>query len=158
MIDLIYNFDQGDSFDDLLPENVKIAFTNGCYDLLHSGHVSIFKYCKTLADFLVVGLNSDKSVTRLKGPLRPIVDQQQRALVVASIRYVDMVVIFSEDTPYELIKAVKPDYLVKGGDYQESEVVGHDLVPHTKIFPLIENLGTTNIVKRIIHRYCKKEC
>lgn len=158
MIDLIYNFNQGDSFDDLLPENVKIAFTNGCYDLLHSGHVSIFKYCRTLADFLVVGLNSDKSVTRLKGPLRPIVDQQQRALVVASIRYVDMVVIFSEDTPYELIKAVKPYYLVKGGDYQESEVVGHDLVPHTKIFPLIENLGTTNIVERIIHRYCKKEC
>jgi rfaE bifunctional protein nucleotidyltransferase chain/domain len=157
MNNLIFNFDQTDNFNQILPPQGKVVFTNGCFDLIHSGHIEIFKYCKTLGNFLVVGLNSDESVTRLKGSQRPIVDQQQRALIVASIRYVDVVVIFSESTPYNLIKTIQPDVLVKGGDYQISQVVGHDLVEKTIIFPLIENQGTSNIIENIIHRYCKKE-
>ena len=102
----------------------KIVFTNGCFDLLHAGHLHYLAEARALGHYLVIGLNSDDSVSRLKGPHRPIKDEKSRALLLASLFFVDMVVSFSEDTPLQLIKALRPDILVKGGDYTEETVVG----------------------------------
>jgi D-beta-D-heptose 7-phosphate kinase/D-beta-D-heptose 1-phosphate adenosyltransferase len=106
----------------------KVVFTNGCFDILHAGHVSYLAEAAALGDVLVVGLNSDASVKRLKGQSRPINNQQDRAKVLLALRAVDYVVIFEEDTPLELIKAIQPDVLVKGGDWQPKEIVGADIV------------------------------
>lgn len=102
----------------------KIVFTNGCFDLLHAGHLHYLAEARALGHYLVIGLNSDDSVSRLKGPHRPIKDEKSRALLLASLFFVDMVVSFSEDTPLQLIQALQPDVLVKGGDYTEETVVG----------------------------------
>ena len=102
----------------------KIVFTNGCFDILHAGHVSVLEFSRSKGDLLVVGLNSDASVRRLKGPTRPVNSQQDRALVLAGLESVSAVSIFEQDTPYELIKLVRPDVLVKGGDYKTGEIVG----------------------------------
>ncbi|HEX4508276.1 MAG TPA: bifunctional D-glycero-beta-D-manno-heptose-7-phosphate kinase/D-glycero-beta-D-manno-heptose 1-phosphate adenylyltransferase HldE [Alphaproteobacteria bacterium] len=106
----------------------QVVFTNGCFDLLHPGHISLLRQAKAAGDRLVVGLNSDASVARLKGPTRPVQDQDARALVLSALDCVDLVVIFGEDTPYELISALRPDVLVKGADYREDQVVGGDVV------------------------------
>ena len=106
----------------------KISFTNGCFDILHFGHVSYLEAAKKLNRVLVVGLNSDSSVKRLKGPQRPINSQKERAHVLAALECVDYVTIFNDDTPYELIKAVKPDVLIKGSDWKGKEVAGSDVV------------------------------
>jgi D-beta-D-heptose 7-phosphate kinase/D-beta-D-heptose 1-phosphate adenosyltransferase len=106
----------------------RVVFTNGCFDLLHPGHISLLRQAKAAGDRLVVGLNSDASVARLKGPTRPVQDQDARALVLSALDCVDLVVIFGEDTPIELIEALRPDVLVKGADYREDQVVGHDVV------------------------------
>jgi rfaE bifunctional protein nucleotidyltransferase chain/domain len=106
----------------------KVVFTNGCFDILHAGHVSYLAEAAALGDILVVGLNSDASVKRLKGQSRPVNKQQDRAKVLLALRAVDYVVIFEEDTPLELIKAIQPDVLVKGGDWQPKEIVGADIV------------------------------
>lgn len=105
-----------------------IVFTNGCFDLLHPGHLHLLSQAADLGDILLVGLNSDASVSRLKGPDRPIIPQDLRALHLASLFYVDGVVIFDEDTPLRLIKAIKPDVLVKGADYKEQDIVGAEFV------------------------------
>jgi D-beta-D-heptose 7-phosphate kinase/D-beta-D-heptose 1-phosphate adenosyltransferase len=105
-----------------------IVFTNGCFDLLHPGHLHLLSQAADLGDILVVGLNSDASVSRLKGPNRPIIPQNQRALHLASLFYVDGVVIFDEETPLHLIEAIKPDVLVKGADYEEQDIVGAEIV------------------------------
>ena len=109
-------------------KNLKIVFTNGCFDIVHRGHLDYLFKASGLGDILFVGLNSDDSVRRLKGENRPLQDQASRALLLASMEFIDYVCIFSEDTPYELIKAVQPDVLVKGSDYKPTEIVGYDIV------------------------------
>lgn len=128
---------------------MKIVFTNGCFDILHKGHVSYLKQSKALGDYLIVGLNSDASVKRLKGPKRPINNQEDRKFVLENLACVDEVIIFNEDTPYELIKKVKPNVLTKGGDYLIKDVVGHDIVELTYIIPYKNGYSTTNMIERI---------
>jgi D-beta-D-heptose 7-phosphate kinase/D-beta-D-heptose 1-phosphate adenosyltransferase len=130
-----------------------IVFTNGCFDLLHVGHITLLEDCRRFGSKLILGLNTDYSVTRLKGPTRPIVGERERARVMAALAAVDAVVLFDEDTPLELIRALKPNVLVKGGDYTIDTVVGHeDVAAHggrVEIVPTVEGFSTTNIVKKL---------
>ena len=126
----------------------KIVFTNGCFDILHAGHVSVLEFSRGKGDVLVVGLNSDASVKRLKGPSRPVNAQGDRALVLGALESVSAVCIFEEDTPYNLIKAVRPDVLVKGGDYKKSEIVGREFAGKVVRFPLLKGRSTTGIIKK----------
>lgn len=127
----------------------RIVFTNGCFDILHSGHIKILEAAKKLGDRLVVGLNSDKSVQRLKGPSRPLNKELDRATVLAGLEAVDKVVIFPEDTPAELLKSLRPDILVKGGDYKPHEVAGREFAGKLALIPLVKNRSTTAIIKRM---------
>jgi len=127
----------------------KIVFTNGCFDILHAGHVRYLETAKSFGDILIVGVNSDKSVRTLKGETRPINSEQDRALLIASLEAVDYVIIFNEDTPYELIKAIKPHTLVKGGDYEGQKVVGQDLVSELRLVNFVEGKSTTNTIEKI---------
>ena len=127
----------------------KIVFTNGCFDILHAGHVSVLEFSRSKGDVLVVGLNSDETVKRLKGPARPVNKQQDRALVLAALESVSYVCIFNEDTPYNLIKAVMPDVLVKGGDYKPSEIVGREFAGKVVRFALLKGRSTTGIIKKV---------
>jgi len=127
----------------------KIVFTNGCFDILHAGHVRYLETAKSFGDILMVGVNSDKSVRTLKGETRPINSEQDRALLIASLEAVDYVIIFNEDTPYELIKAIKPHTLVKGGDYEGQKVVGQDLVSELRLVNFIEGKSTTRTIEKI---------
>lgn len=132
----------------------KIVFTNGCFDLLHVGHITLLEDCRRFGTKLVLGLNADASVSRLKGPTRPIVGERERARVMAALASVDAVVLFEEDTPMELIRALKPDVLVKGGDYTVETVVGHEEViaagGRVEIVPTVAGFSTTNIVRKMI--------
>ncbi|EAH8152557.1 TPA: D-glycero-beta-D-manno-heptose-7-phosphate kinase [Campylobacter lari] len=132
-----------------LIQNQKIVFTNGCFDIMHYGHIKYLEKAKKLGDILVVGLNSDESVKRLKGNSRPINLEFQRACMLASMYFVDYVVIFNEDTPYELIEFLKPDVLVKGADYKDKEVVGSNLVKKVELIDFEDGFSTTNIINRI---------
>lgn len=123
------------------------VFTNGCFDILHRGHVECLKYAKEQGNYLIVGLNSDESVKRLKGSTRPINKENDRKLILESIKYVDEVIIFNENDPYELLLKVKPNIIVKGGDYTPQTVIGNDLA-EVKIFNYIDNYSTTNIIKK----------
>ena len=131
----------------------KVVFTNGCFDLVHLGHVTYLSQARDLGDLLVVGLNSDKSVQRLKGPERPVANQQSRAAVLASFYFVDRVVIFDDDTPLRLIEAIKPDILVKGADYTIENVVGANFVQNhggrVELIPLVPGESTTNLVEKM---------
>ena len=127
----------------------KIVFTNGCFDILHAGHVSILEFARRQGDELVVGLNSDASVRRLKGPSRPVNTQADRALVLAALESVSAVCIFTEDTPFNLIKRVCPDVLVKGGDYKPSEIVGREFAGKVVRFALLKGRSTTGIIKKV---------
>jgi D-glycero-beta-D-manno-heptose 1-phosphate adenylyltransferase len=109
-------------------KNLKVVFTNGCFDIIHRGHVEYLAKAASLGDILIIGLNTDASVRKLKGPGRPINDEMARALVLAAMSFVDHVILFDEDTPYNLIKAVQPDVLVKGSDYKPENIVGYDIV------------------------------
>ena len=133
----------------LKAEGKKVVFTNGCFDILHVGHVRYLSEARALGDALVVGLNSDSSVRRLK-PGRPVNPEGHRAEVLAALGAVDFVTIFSEDTPYELIAAVKPDVLVKGGDWKKEDIVGSDLVPEVYSLRFIDGVSTTSIISRIL--------
>lgn len=130
-----------------------IAFTNGCFDILHRGHIASLSQAAAEADYLIVGLNSDASTRGLKGPGRPVNDQDSRALVLASLLMVDAVVLFEEETPYNLITALKPDVLVKGGDYTIDTIVGAKEViangGRVVINPIVEGFSTTNIIKKL---------
>ena len=126
-----------------------IAFTNGCFDLMHMGHVSYLQQAKKGNRILVVGLNSDQSIRRIKGPSRPICPQKSRAAVLAALSCVDFVVIFNEDTPYKLIKAIGPDVLVKGADWKGKQVVGADIVPKIELIKFLKGFSTTNIIHAI---------
>jgi D-beta-D-heptose 7-phosphate kinase/D-beta-D-heptose 1-phosphate adenosyltransferase len=130
-----------------------VAFTNGVFDLLHPGHIDLLAAARGTADALVVGVNSDDSVRRLKGPGRPVRSAAERALVLAAVEFVDLVVVFSEDTPLELVKALKPDVIVKGGDYSESTIVGAAEVEsrggRVVVVPLTPGQSTTAIIRKL---------
>ena len=134
-------------------EGKKVVFTNGCFDVIHRGHVSYLAQARDLGDLLVLGLNSDSSVRRLKGPTRPVNDEESRALVLASLECVDYVVLFDEDTPYHLIDAIQPDILVKGGDYQIDQIVGYDIVKahggEVLTLPFVDGFSSTSIINRL---------
>lgn len=126
----------------------KIVFTNGCFDILHKGHVRYLKQAGKLGDILVVGLNSDRSVSAIK-PGRPVNSEKDRAEILASLVMVDYVTVFSEKTPYRLIKSLAPDVLVKGGDWKKEDIVGSDLVEETYSLPFIKGVSTTAIIEKI---------
>jgi D-beta-D-heptose 7-phosphate kinase/D-beta-D-heptose 1-phosphate adenosyltransferase len=126
----------------------KTVFTNGCFDLIHIGHIKYLRQAKALGDILIIGLNSDISVSRVK-PKRPVNPQEQRADVLSSLEMVDYITLFDEDTPYELIKFLKPDILVKGGDWKKEDIVGSDIAKETHSLPYIEGVSTSEIIERI---------
>lgn len=132
-----------------------VVFTNGCFDILHRGHATYLAQARDLGDLLVVGLNSDDSVRRLKGASRPVVDQASRAYLLAALECVDYVVLFDEDTPYHLISTLLPDILVKGGDYRKEDIVGHDVVEahggRVRTLQFVDGFSTTSIIHKIEH-------
>lgn len=131
----------------------KIVFTNGCFDIIHLGHIDYLSKAKDLGDILIIGLNTDDSVKRLKGSNRPIKTQHERAMMLASLLFVDGVVLFDEDTPYNLIKNVEPDILVKGSDYKKEEIVGADIIQNSGgeiiTIDFLEGYSTTSILDKI---------
>ena len=129
----------------------KTVFTNGCYDILHRGHIELLRYCRALGDSVIVGINSDKSIARLKGENRPINNQSDRSFILQSCMYVDDVIIFDEDTPYKLIKQIMPDIIVKGGDYKPEDVVGNNLC-EVAIFDYVKGYSTTKTIQNISGR------
>ncbi len=134
---------------ELKSENKKIVFTNGCFDVLHAGHVSYLQKAKALGDVLIVGLNSDASVQQLKGKGRPVNNQDDRSLVLAGLSSIDYIVIFNEETPYELIRTIRPDILVKGADYKEKEVVGSDIAKQVVLIEFLEGKSTSDILDKL---------
>jgi len=130
-----------------------LVFTNGCFDIIHRGHVEYLNQAKSLGKYLLVGLNSDESVRKIKGEGRPINIEDDRAFVLSNLKCVDAVIVFNEDTPYSLIKAVRPDILVKGGDWKEDKIVGSDVVKNYggKVYSLkyIDSYSTSNIIDKI---------
>jgi rfaE bifunctional protein nucleotidyltransferase chain/domain len=137
----------------LARQGKKVVFTNGCFDLLHAGHVKYLDKARQLGDFLIIGLNSDSSVRRLKGPGRPIIPYSDRALLLSYLTPVDLVVAFGEDTPEKLIKYIRPDILVKGADYKKSEIVGARDVQSwggvVKRIPLVKGKSSSNLITRL---------
>ena len=131
----------------------KIVFTNGCFDIIHRGHIEYLAQAAQLGDFLIVGLNTDSSTSKLKGPNRPIQDEESRALILASLQFVNAVVLFSEETPYNLIKLIQPNILVKGSDYTIENIIGNDIVKakggEIKTINFIEGYSTTSILNKI---------
>lgn len=138
------------------PRDRKVVFTNGCFELLHRGHIEYLAQARALGDVLVVGVNSDDSVRRLKGPGRPLVPEADRAAVLSNVRSVDVVTIFDEDTPLELIKALLPGVLVKGGDYDLDEIVGRKVVEKSggevHVLPFVKGYSTTALLNRLAGR------
>lgn len=130
-----------------------MVFANGCFDLLHAGHVKLLAQAKSLGDLLVVALNSDRSVRRLKGASRPLVPQGERIQVLSALACVDYVTIFNEATPLETIRLLKPDVLVKGADYKISDIVGSGLVQKVARIPLLKGISTTGLVQKILKAY-----
>jgi rfaE bifunctional protein nucleotidyltransferase chain/domain len=126
----------------------KVVFTNGCFDILHAGHITLIEKAKKLGGYLVVGLNSDSSVRRIKGKNRPINNQKDRAYVLAAIASVDFIVIFNEDTPYELLSKLKPDILVKGADYKTTKIVGRHFAGRVVTVPLVKGKSTSKIISK----------
>ncbi|CAC9587387.1 ADP-heptose synthase / D-glycero-beta-D-manno-heptose 7-phosphate kinase [Bathymodiolus heckerae thiotrophic gill symbiont] len=135
--------------DELKARDKKIVFTNGCFDILHAGHVRYLETAKSYGDVLILGLNSDRSVTALKGENRPINLELDRAYILAALEAVDYVVVFNEDTPYELIKAIQPHILVKGGDYEDKEVAGQDIADELKLVQFVDGKSTTKTIEKI---------
>ncbi|NNE26395.1 MAG: D-glycero-beta-D-manno-heptose 1-phosphate adenylyltransferase [Saprospiraceae bacterium] len=154
MYDKVLSYHSEQSTEDALKSIVgKIVFTNGCFDLLHPGHVDYLDKARKLGDILIVGLNDDASVKRLKGEKRPLLPLADRAILLAALESVDYVIPFSEDTPLQLIKAVKPHTLVKGGDYTLDEMIGKDYVEsrggQVRIIPFLEGYSTTSLLERL---------
>ncbi len=142
-------------------EGKKIVFTNGCFDIIHQGHIDYLAKAKDLGDILIIGLNTDQSVSTIKGKNRPIQDQESRAIILASMQFVDAIVYFSDPTPYELISSIQPDILVKGADYKPEEIVGYDIVKQKggeiKTLTFLEGYSTTSIENKIIKDYKSKD-
>ncbi len=131
-----------------------VVFTNGCFDILHAGHADYLERAKEFGDFLIVAMNSDSSVRRIKGSKRPIVSEEMRAKLLASLKPVDLVFIFDQDTPLEVIKAVRPDVLVKGADWPLEKIVGREFAGRVERIPFRYGISTTKIVERIVELYC----
>jgi len=131
----------------------KIVFTNGCFDLIHLGHLEILARSADLGDRLIVGINSDKSIKKIKGKSRPIIQEDSRAKQLAAIEFIDAVILFNEDTPFDLINILKPDVLTKGGDYKKNDIVGNELINKERgevvIIPLNQGYSTTSILEKI---------
>ena len=131
----------------------EVVFTNGCFDIIHRGHIEVLAQTADLGDRLIIGLNSDTSIQKLKGKNRPIIEEQSRAILLASLEFVDAVVIFSEDTPLKLISALLPDVLAKGGDYEIETIVGHEIVQQNggkvKFVPFVDGFSSTTIIEKI---------
>ncbi len=145
---------------DLKKKGKRIVFTNGCFDLLHLGHVRYLEKAKSLGDILVVGLNSDRSIQGLKGPERPIVPEDERAEILSGLRCVDYITLFDELTPLELISSLQPHLLVKGGDWTKEDIVGREVVERSGgevvILPFVEGASTSNLIETILKRYGKR--
>jgi len=139
--------------------NHKLVFTNGCFDMLHRGHIHLLISAKNLGDNLIIGLNSDDSIRRLKGKTRPIIDEQTRSIILASLLFVDFVILFNEDTPFELIQLVKPDILIKGGDYRIEDIVGYDIVTATggevRTIPFLEGFSSSSLINKLKEKKVK---
>ena len=135
----------------LKKNNKKIVFTNGCFDILHFGHIKLLIESKKLGDFLIIGLNSDDSIKKIKGPNRPINNNHNRSLMLAALSFVDYVIFFSESTPIKLIEQIKPDVITKGGDYDYSTIIGANYIlsngGEVKIIPLVPNLSSSKLSK-----------
>jgi rfaE bifunctional protein nucleotidyltransferase chain/domain len=131
----------------------KVVFTNGCFDLLHLGHINLFKKAKSMGDVLIVAINSDKSLSYIKGSKRPLVNQNDRAKLLLSLKPVDYVVIFDEHTPKEILNEIRPDILVKGSDYKSSEIIGREFVKKVYRFPFMKGRSTTDLINLIVERY-----
>jgi rfaE bifunctional protein nucleotidyltransferase chain/domain len=144
---------------DLRKQHKSVVFTNGVFDIIHRGHVEYLQKAKTLGDLLIVGLNSDMSVKRIKGDKRPIVGENDRAIVLSFFSVVDFVCLFEEDTPFNLISEIIPDILVKGADWDLDKIVGRDVVEKNggkvATIEFVENRSSTNIIETVIDRYCK---
>ncbi|HEY5534568.1 MAG TPA: D-glycero-beta-D-manno-heptose 1-phosphate adenylyltransferase [Ignavibacteria bacterium] len=138
---------------ELIKTSRKLVFTNGCFDIIHKGHISYLSQAKMLGNYLVIGLNSDSSVKILKGDSRPINNQDDRAFVLDNLKPVDAVIIFDEETPFKLINSIKPDFLVKGGDWKEENIIGSDIVKEyggtIVSLKYIDNYSTTSIFEKI---------
>ena len=157
--DKIYDRDQGDflkKIESLRKNKKRIVLTNGCFDLLHSGHLQYLFQASQLGDILVVGLNSDQSVRSIKGRSRPIIDEKERAILLANFSFINMIVIFDENTPLELFKKIKPDVYVKGGDYEKEDLMGYSLLKELEaeviILPFKKGLSTSSIIQRVMHQ------
>lgn len=137
----------------LQAEGRKVVFTNGCFDILHVGHIELLEAARRLGDVLIVGINSDASVRRLKGPHRPVTGETDRARILAALAVVDFVVVFGEDTPQELIGEIIPDILVKGGDYNLDTIIGRDIVEshggQIVVFPLVQGKSTSDLINKL---------
>jgi rfaE bifunctional protein nucleotidyltransferase chain/domain len=131
----------------------KVVFTNGCFDIIHRGHIELLARTADLGDKLVIGLNSDQSIQKLKEEGRPVIDEQSRAILLAALSFVDAIVLFSEDTPLKLISALLPDLLAKGGDYEIETIVGHEIVQQNggkvKLIPFLDGFSSTTIIDKI---------
>jgi D-beta-D-heptose 7-phosphate kinase/D-beta-D-heptose 1-phosphate adenosyltransferase len=147
--------------EELRKEGKKIAFTNGCFDILHVGHIRYLREAKKTADVLVLALNSDSSVRAIKGEKRPLMSEEERAEILAALEFIDFVTIFQELTPLELINYLKPDILIKGGDWPEEKVIGREEIKkwggRVAIIPEVEGKSTTNIVEKIKKLYCSNK-
>jgi rfaE bifunctional protein nucleotidyltransferase chain/domain len=136
----------------------KVVFTNGCFDIIHAGHVHYLQECKKLGDILIVGINSDESIKKIKGDKRPIVPLEMRGFVLSQIQGVDYVIPFEEETPINLIKVIRPDILVKGGDWPVEKIVGKDFVEEyggkVLTIPFRYKISTTQIIEEILKKYC----
>lgn len=124
---------------------MKVVFTNGCFDILHRGHFELLKFAKNQGDYLIVGLNTDQSVKSLKGQSRPFFNEQDRKFMLECCKFVDEVVLFDDETPFEIISSLKPDMIVKGGDYKKEEVVGHEIA-EVKIFNFVHGYSTSKVL------------
>ena len=137
----------------LRKEGKKIVFTNGCFDIIHAGHVDYLEKAKSFGDFLIVGMNSDSSIKKIKGEKRPIIPETYRARVLEGLKSVDCVFIFDEETPLKVIKTVKPDVLVKGADWPIEKIIGREFAKEVKRIPFKFDISTTKIVERILKIY-----
>lgn len=137
----------------LKSKSKKIIFTNGCFDIIHAGHVKYLTEAKKLGGILIVGINSDNSVKKLKGDKRPIISQNDRAYIISNLKPVDYVVLFHEETPFNLIKKIKPDFLVKGSDYNKNNIVGNDIVESSGgkvvLIDYVSGKSTSNLIEKI---------
>jgi len=142
---------------ELKKENKKVVFTNGCFDILHAGHVDYLNKAKEMGDILILGLNSDSSIKRIKGEKRPIVNENERAFLLSNLKAVDYVVLFNEDTPAEIIDYLIPDILIKGADWAIDKIVGRETVEknggEVKTIKFVTNQSTTNIIETILSRF-----